>query len=62
MGLEPTTSALRVRRATHCATPPLKGRYTWRGSAQMYKDRDLIFYLYYYNCLQKVKESFNKQK
>ena len=24
MGLEPTTSTLRVRRATHCATPPLK--------------------------------------
>ena len=23
MGLEPTTSTLRVRRATHCTTPPL---------------------------------------
>ena len=27
----------------------------------MYTDRDLIFYLSYYHCLQTVKKSFNKQ-
>ena len=30
-------------------------RYTWR-------DRDLIFYLSYFLCLQRVKKSFDKQK
>ena len=29
---------------------------------EVYKDRDLIFYLSYYQCLQTVKKSFNKQK
>jgi len=28
MGLEPTTSTLRVRRAIHCVTPPLRGVLT----------------------------------
>ena len=27
----------------------------------MYKDRDLVFYLSYYHCLQTVKVLFNKQ-
>ena len=27
----------------------------------MYKDRDLVFFVSYYHCLQTVKKSFNKQ-
>ena len=39
--------------------------YTIRRRAQyteVYKDRDLIFYLSYYHCLQTVRKSFDKQK
>ena len=47
MGLEPTTSTLRVRRATYCATPPLRDgihRYMhFTASSLMFTDSlDLI--------------------